>query len=85
MTIPILLCTTVGLAFGLTSSIFAVRDNLQGPASGLTAAVFLIAIFGGVAFLMALASAAVGFLIGLVLQVCYGSWRGHKMERPALL
>jgi len=84
MSIPILLCTVAGLAFGLTRFIFVVRDNLQAPASSMTSVVFLIAVFGGAALLMVLFSAAIGFLIGLALQLGYGSWRHHKVARPAL-
>ncbi|HVN03510.1 MAG TPA: hypothetical protein VMT86_03775 [Bryobacteraceae bacterium] len=84
MSIPVLLSITIGLAFGVTRCILVVKDNLQGPASSLSAVAFLIAVFAAVVVLIVLASAAIGFLIGLVLQAGYGSWRSHKIERPAL-
>ncbi len=84
MRIPILLFAAIGLAFGLTRFIFVVRDNLRGPTSSLGAALFLAAMVAGAALLIVFAGAAVGFLIGLVLQLGYGSWRSRRIERPAL-
>ncbi len=69
--IPILLCSALGLALGLTRFILVIRENLQTPPSSLNATLFLAAIVGGVALLIVLFSAAIGFFIGLLLQAGY--------------
>jgi len=76
--IPIVLCTVVGLALGLTRFIFAIRENLQASASGWSAAVFLAAIVGAAAVLIVLFSAAVGCFIGLLLETGNGWWCSRK-------
>jgi hypothetical protein len=59
---------------GLTRFILVLRENLQAPPSSLNATLFLAAMVGGVALLIVLLSAAVGFFIGLLLEVGYGWW-----------
>jgi len=76
--IPILLGAALGLALGLTRFILVLRENLQAPASSLKATLFLAAMVGGVALLIVLFSAAVGFLIGLLLEAGYGWWCTRK-------
>jgi hypothetical protein len=81
--IPILIGVALGLALGLTRFILALRENLQAPSSSLNATLFLAAIVGGVAVLIVLFSAAVGFFIGLVLEAGYVWWCTRK--RSSLL
>jgi len=76
--IPIWLGVALGLALGLTSFILAVRENLQAPSSSLYATLFLAAMVGGVAVLIVLFSAAVGFFIGVLLEAGYGWWCTRK-------
>jgi hypothetical protein len=81
--IPILLAAALGLALGLTRFILVLRENLQAPPSSLNATLFLAAILGGVALLIVLFSAAVGFFIGLLLEAGYGWWRTRtKLSSP---
>jgi len=81
--IPILLGVALGLGLGLTRFILAVRENLQAPSSSLNATLFLAALVGGVAVLIVLFSAAVGFFIGVLLEAGYGWWCTRK--RSSLL
>jgi hypothetical protein len=76
--IPILLGTALGLALGLTRFILAIRENLQAPPASLNATLFLAAMVGGVAVLIVLFSAAVGFFIGVLLEAGYGWWCTRK-------
>src|SRR5260370_37658639 len=82
--IPIFLSTALGLALGLTRFIFAIRENLQAHPSSLIATLFLAAMVGGVAFLIVLFSAAIGFFIGLLLEAGY-SWRCSKWRAGSLI
>jgi len=75
--IPTLLGAALGLALGLTRFILAIRENLQATPS-LSATLFLAAMVGGVALLIVLFSAAVGFFIGLLLEAAYGWWCTRK-------
>lgn len=76
--IPILLGVALGLALGLTRFILALRDNLQASPSSWDATLFLAAMVGGVAVLIVLFSAAVGFFIGVLLEAGYGWWCTKK-------
>jgi len=80
--IPMLLSTGLGLALGLTRFILAIRENLQAEPSSFIATLFLAAMVGGVAFLIVLFSAAVGFFIGLLLEACYGWWFTKWRSNP---
>jgi len=74
----ILLCTALGLALGLTRFIFVLRENLQAPTANVNATLFLAAMVGGVALLIVLFSAAIGFCIGALLEAGYGWWSTRK-------
>ena len=76
--IPILLGTALGLALGLTCFILAIRDNLQASPSSWNVTLLMAAMVGGVAVLIVLFSAAVGFFIGLLLEAGYGWWCTRK-------
>ena len=67
----ILSCTAIGLAVGLSRFIFVLREDLQSRPDSLTAVLLLAVIVGGVAFLVVLFSAAIGFLVGIGLQAAY--------------
>ena len=71
-------CAVLGLVFGLTRCILMVRENLQSSASNLGATLFLATMIGGVALLITLFAAAVGFVIGMLLQTGYDWWRSRK-------
>jgi hypothetical protein len=78
--IPMLLGAALGLALGLTRFILTLRENLQAPPSGLNATLFLAAMVGGAAVLIVLFSAAVGFFIGVLLEVSLGWWHTRRMS-----
>ena len=82
--ISVLLGTALGLALGLTRFILLVRENLQAPLSGLTDILFFVAMIGGVALLIVLFSAAVGFFIGVLLETGYGWWCTKKRSNLLL-
>ena len=84
MRTAILLFTTTGLVFGVWRFIAVLRADLQNPPSGLGAVFFLAAILAGVALLIVLASAAIGFLVGLLLQLAYGLGSRRRLVRPVL-
>jgi len=74
-----LLGTALGVPLGLTRFIVAIRENLQAPPSSLNATLFLAAMVGVVAVLIALFSAAVGFFIGLLLEASHGWWSTRSL------
>ena len=76
--IPIVVCTAMGLALGLTRFLLAIRENLQASPSSLSATLFLAAMVGCVAMLIVLFSAAVGFFMGLLLEAGNGWWSTRK-------
>jgi len=80
--IAILFATALGLALGLTRFIRAIQENLQGPPSSLNATLFLVAMVGGVALLIVLFSAAVGFFFGVLLEAGCGWWCTRKRSSP---
>ena len=82
--IPILLGVTLGLALnGLTRASLSrtLRENLAAPPSGLNATLLLAAMVGGAAVLIVLFSAAVGFVVGVLLEAGYGWWCTRKTSR----
>jgi hypothetical protein len=81
--IPTLLGAALGLGWGLTRFILAVRENLQAGPFGLSATLFLAALVGSVALLILLFSAVVGFFIGLLLEAGYAWWCSRTKRQSA--
>jgi hypothetical protein len=79
--IPMLVGAALGLGWGLTRFILAVRENLQAQPVSLTATLFLAAMIGGAALLILLFSVAVGFVIGLLLEAGYAWWRSRTKRQ----
>ena len=84
MPVSLTFFTVVGLVLGLSRFIAVLHAALQNSPSSLAAVLFLAAIVGGVAVLIVLASAAIGFLLGILLQLAYGFVAERRLVRPTL-
>ncbi|HTQ56477.1 MAG TPA: hypothetical protein VMI94_18545 [Bryobacteraceae bacterium] len=76
--VSILAGAGIGFALGLIRCVLTVRENLQGPASGWGATLFLAAIVGGATVLITLFGGAIGFLFGVAAQTGRDWWRAGR-------
>jgi hypothetical protein len=81
--VPVLLAVALGLALGLTRFVLVLREDIRQSPPDWSAVLFLAAILAGVAVLIILASLAVGFLLGLVLQAGYGAYQARRTRSSA--
>lgn len=84
MRVPIAFFTAAGLVLGLSRFVSVLQADLQTTPSSVVAVLFLVVILLGVALLIVLFSAAIGFLVGMLLEVGYGLVKGRGVLRPVL-
>ena len=76
--------TSAGLILGLSRFVAVLRADLQNPPFSLGAMIFLAVILAGATLLIVLASAAIGFLIGVLLELVYGVVAERRLVRPVI-
>ena len=76
--VPLLATCTLGLAFGLSTFLIVLRNNLRETGVSWDAVVLFIVITGSVALLILMASAVVGLVIGLVLRSAFRHWNFRR-------
>lgn len=80
--IPVVLALICGLALGVMRFVVVLREDLQQSPSDWQAVLFLAIFLAAVAALIAIASMAVGFVVGLTLQAGYGVCRTRRKRIP---
>ena len=76
--------TAAGLILGLWRFASVLISDLQNPPSSFMGVLFLTVILAGVAVLLMLASAAVGFIVGGLLAFGHGLVAQRRFPRPVL-